>query len=142
MEDYLYNLSNKSNNILEIRNSEFSNMFKNKQLKKDSILALPSLLEKVMKNKISKFDLIIINDDKSFEKLILEFFYSDNILKIDGIIILTNINKKPMKSVYNYLNKNYIHYKNEIILDNAIFTKQNQYIQKISKWYFFEDFSV
>ena len=89
-------------------------------IKKPSFIYLPQLLEKfVGRTKFRKrvflpnyerLDLCFINKKDTFDRLLLDFVYCDLLLKVDGYIILENLETDAMKELKNYLDSNYIHY--------------------------------
>lgn len=73
--------------------------------------ALPHMLINMNKNKVEKFDLILIDGDHRFDYTLLDFMYSDMMLNVGGIILVDDIRHKSVRPVINYLERNYKHYK-------------------------------
>jgi predicted O-methyltransferase YrrM len=80
-------------------------------------LALPKLLREVDQNKVSKFDLILIDGNHLFDYTVLDFFYTVKLLNIGGMIVLDDIRHKNTGKAYKYIKTNY---KNLQEIKNAI----------------------
>ena len=76
-----------------------------KLLQKKSHEALPYLLEK---NK--RFDMIFIDGMHLFDYTLVDIFYSDLLLNINGYLLIDDINIPGLKKLVNYLKTNYNHY--------------------------------
>jgi predicted O-methyltransferase YrrM len=79
-------------------------------IEQPSYIALPKLLEQIIKNKIPKFHLIYIDGWHTFDYTLVDFFYADLILEINGIIILDDIKHEAVSKAFNFIVKNYPHY--------------------------------
>ena len=76
-------------------------------IEKKSYEALPELL----KNNKGLFDFIFIDGWHTFDYTLVDFFYSNLLLKINGIIIIDDAMHFGVSSFVKYLNKNYLFYK-------------------------------
>ncbi len=76
-------------------------------VEKDSFIALPEFLQK-KGNKY--FDFIYIDGFHTFDNTLLDFFYSDLLLKIGGIIIIGDALQAGVADLVKYINTNYFHY--------------------------------
>ncbi len=77
-------------------------------IEKKSYDALPELLNK---NKEKSFDFIFIDGFHTFDYTLIDFFYSDLLLKINGIIIIDDALHQGVRQCCEYLNKNFKHFK-------------------------------
>ena len=91
---------------------------KNAGLKKYSVVvekksydALPALLYLVNNGDIEKFDMIFIDGMHLFDYTLVDFFYSDLLLRKGGVIVVDDIAHSGSKYFYQYAIKNYKHYK-------------------------------
>jgi len=75
-----------------------------------SYRALPLLLEDVISGKIPKFHLIYIDGWHTFDYTLVDFFYADLLLEVNGIIVLDDIKHKPVTKCLKYIATNYPHY--------------------------------
>ena len=143
----LYILQNKNTNLLSIdpfqstqwnnsgieiiKNFKFEN--RHKLIEEKSYIALPELLKKE-----EKYDFIFIDGFHTFDYTLIDFFYSDKLLKINGIIIIDDILHNGVKKCINYINTNYEFYK---IIHSPITIGCYQKIKEDErKWNFHKDF--
>jgi predicted O-methyltransferase YrrM len=73
--------------------------------------ALPHMLINMQKSTLEKFDLIFIDGDHRFDYTLLDFMYSDMMLKVGGVILVDDVRHKSVRPVINYLERNYKHFK-------------------------------
>jgi predicted O-methyltransferase YrrM len=78
-----------------------------KLIQKKSYEALPLLLQKYGEE---SFDLIFIDGWHTFDYTLIDFFYADKLLKINGIIIIDDALHSGVKKCIDYLNTNYKFY--------------------------------
>jgi len=83
---------------------------RHKCIEKKSYEALPELLNKIKKDS-DKFDFIFIDGWHTFDYTLVDFFYSNLMLKIGGIIIVDDVLHLPVTECIEYLDKNYLFYK-------------------------------
>lgn len=76
-----------------------------------SYRALPKLLEDILQGNIGKFHLIYIDGWHTFDYTLVDFFFSDLILEVNGIIVLDDIKHAPVKKCLHYIETNYPNYK-------------------------------
>lgn len=76
-------------------------------IEKKSYVALPELLD----NNYSSFDFIFIDGWHTFDYTLVDFFYSNLLLKIGGIIMIDDALHNGVADCIKYLNKNYTFYK-------------------------------
>lgn len=104
-------------------------------------LALPKLVKEMDQNKISKFDLILIDGNHLFDYTVLDFFFTVKLLNIGGIIVLDDIKHKNTGKAYKYIKTNY---QNLQELKNAINHETQASFVKVSEdnrpWFFHMDF--
>jgi len=86
-----------------------------KIIQEKSYLALPKLLEKK-----EKFDLIYIDGWHTFDYTLLDFFFSDKLLKINGIIVIDDILHPGVRKCLNYIKNNYSHF---VLINNSMNTQ-------------------
>lgn len=79
-----------------------------KLIEKKSYEALPELLKKEGHN---SFDFIFIDGWHTFDYTLVDFFYADLLLKIDGIIIIDDALHSGVSKCVNYIDTNYNFYK-------------------------------
>ena len=97
------NQTSKWNN-LGVKLLKNNNLHKNHTLiKKKSYKVLPSLLE----NKQNTFDFIFINSINKSSNILLDFFYSDLLLKKNGIIIIDNVLHLNVNNFIKIIDTNY-----------------------------------
>ena len=97
------NQTSKWNN-LGVKLLKNNNLHKNHTLiKKKSYKVLPSLLE----NKQNTFDFIFINSINKSSNILLDFFYSDLLLKKNGIIIIDNVLHLTINNLIKIIDTNY-----------------------------------
>ena len=94
----------KNSGVEIVKNLEFDN--RHKLIEEKSYIVLPELLKKE-----EKYDFIFIDGFHTFDYTLLDFFYSDKLLKINGIIIIDDILHNGVKKCVNYINTNYEFYK-------------------------------
>lgn len=76
-----------------------------------SYRALPALFEDVRSGKIPKFHLIYIDGWHTFDYTLVDFFFADLLLEVNGVIVLDDIKHRPVQSCLRYIKANYLHYK-------------------------------
>ena len=95
---------------------------------------LPKLL-----NKKKKYELIFIDGWHTFDYCLIDFFYSDLMLKIGGVIVIDDVLHSGVKKVVAYIITNYKHY--ELIPTDVkticIFKKKKE---DDRDWFFHENF--
>ena len=79
-----------------------------KLVEKKSYVALPELLEK---HGDSTFDFIFIDGFHTFDTTLLDFFYSNLLLKVGGIIIIDDALHVGVSKCINYIDTNCNYYK-------------------------------
>ena len=79
-----------------------------KLIEKKSFEALPELLKKEGHN---SFDFIFIDGWHTFDYTLVDFFYADLLLKIDGIIVIDDALHSGVSKCVNYIDTNYNFYK-------------------------------
>jgi len=79
---------------------------KHKLIKKKSYEALPELLEEG-----EKYDFIFIDGWHTFDYTLLDFFYSDLLLKKGGVIVVDDVLHRGVAKFIRYILSNYTHYK-------------------------------
>lgn len=77
-----------------------------KLIEEKSFLAMPKLVEKKV-----LFDMIFIDGMHLFDYTVLDLFYADQLVKIGGFIVLDDIRHKGTGKAYEYVLKNYKHWK-------------------------------
>jgi predicted O-methyltransferase YrrM len=77
-----------------------------------------------------KFDLIFIDGMHLFDYTISDLYYANKLIKIGGIILLDDIVHKGVERAYNYVLKNYTHWK---LLDKSLGNKTTATFVKISE---------
>lgn len=80
-------------------------------IEKCSYTALPELLKEIEDKSRPKFNLIYIDGWHTFDYTLIDFFYSDLLLEINGVIALDDIRHKSVQQVLSYIKTNYPHYK-------------------------------
>ena len=86
-----------------------------------SYRALPLLLEDVLNGRIPRFHLIYIDGWHTFDYTLLDFFYADLLLEVNGVIVLDDIKHLPVKKTMKYIELNYPHY--EVIPVTPVFNR-------------------
>lgn len=76
-------------------------------IEEKSYIALPGLLRKYK----GQFDLIYIDGWHTFDYTLIDFFYSDKLLKVGGLIVIDDVKHKPVKKCVYYILSNYKHFK-------------------------------
>ncbi len=76
-------------------------------IQQPSHVALPKLVEKVKNGTIPKFQLIYIDGWHTFDYTLLDFFYSNLLLEIGGVIVLDDIKHKPVRKFHEYVKTNF-----------------------------------
>ena len=92
----------KNTGIELIKSCKFSS--RHTLIEKKSYEALPSLLGNF-------YDFIFIDGFHTFDYTLIDFFYSDLILNINGIIIIDDALHEGVKKCITYIETNYSHYK-------------------------------
>jgi predicted O-methyltransferase YrrM len=88
--------------------NEFNFNTRHKLYKLKSYVALPKLLKKKGNN---YFDFIFIDGFHTFDYTLIDFFYSNLLLKINGIIIIDDAMHSGVKKCVDYIISNYKFYK-------------------------------
>jgi predicted O-methyltransferase YrrM len=83
---------------------------RHKCIEKKSYEALPQLLQKCKKTS-DKFDFIFIDGWHTFDYTLVDFFYSNLLLRIDGMIIIDDALHAGVAKCVKYLDTNYLFYK-------------------------------
>jgi predicted O-methyltransferase YrrM len=118
----VYILKNKNTNLISIdpyQKEQWDNQAlkfikhlklddRHKLIEKKSYVALPDLLAKEGEK---SFEFIFIDGYHTFDYSLLDFFYSDLLLKKDGIIIIDDALHFPVSDCIKYIERNYKHYK-------------------------------
>lgn len=86
---------------------EFNYNSRHQLIEKKSYEALPTIL----KDHEASFDFIFIDGWHTFDYTLVDFFYSNLLLKINGIIMIDDALHKGVTDCIKYLNKNYLFYK-------------------------------
>ena len=121
----------KNSGIDIIKSFEFEN--RHTLIEDKSYIVLPELLKKD-----EKYDFIFIDGFHTFDYTLIDFFYADKLLKINGIIIIDDILHNGVKKCINYINTNYNSYKK---LQSPITVGCYQKIKKDNReWDFHKDF--
>ena len=124
------------NNIRKAGLSDYSILLEMK-----SYNALPELLKLLEKKEIEPFDCIFIDGMHLFDYTLIDFFYSDLLLRNGGVILLDDIKHSGSKVFYDYAIKNYKQYK----LINTISSDKMATFLKIKddnrEWNFHRDFN-
>jgi predicted O-methyltransferase YrrM len=94
-----------SNGVKLVKEFGFSD--RHELIEKKSYIALPELLT----DHESSFDFIFIDGWHTFDYTLLDFFYSNLLLKIGGFIMIDDALHNGVSSCMRYLNKNYLFYK-------------------------------
>jgi predicted O-methyltransferase YrrM len=84
-----------------------------------SYRALPKLLEDIIAGKIPKFHVIYIDGWHTFDYTLVDFFYADLILEVNGVIVLDDIKHIPVNKTLEYIKHNYPHY--EIVSKTPVY---------------------
>lgn len=79
---------------------------KHELIEKKSYEALPELLKKK-----EKYDMIFIDGWHTFDYTLVDFFYSDLLLKVKGIIIIDDALHSGVAKCVRYIQSNYHHYR-------------------------------
>lgn len=80
-------------------------------LEEKDYIILPKIINGILKNKAELFDFIIIDGDHRFDYTLLDFMYSDFILRKGGVILVDDVLHKSVQPVVRYIDKNYHHFK-------------------------------
>lgn len=80
-------------------------------VEKTSYRAMPAILEEVLRGEIPKFHLIYIDGWHTFDYTLVDFFYADLLLEVNGVIVLDDIRHTPVQKAMRYIQTNYPHYK-------------------------------
>ena len=94
----------KNSGVDIVKNLEFDN--RHTLIEDKSYVVLPELLKKE-----EKYDFIFIDGFHTFDYTLLDFFYADKLLKINGVIIIDDILHNGVKKCVDYINNNYGFYK-------------------------------
>jgi predicted O-methyltransferase YrrM len=76
-----------------------------------SYRALPALFSDILAGRRPRFDLIYIDGWHTFDYTLIDFFYADLLLEVNGMIVLDDIKHPPVKNLLAYVVKNYPHYR-------------------------------
>lgn len=95
-------------------------------LEMPSYRGLPRLLEQVLAGEQAPFHLIYIDGWHTFDYTLVDFFYADLLLQVNGIIVLDDVRHKPVRSCLNYLATNYSHY--ELVNETPCYNSNNERI--------------
>ena len=76
-----------------------------------SYRALPTLFSDVLAGRRPRFDLIYIDGWHTFDYTLVDFFYADLLLEVNGMVVLDDIKHPPVKKLLAYVVKNYPHYR-------------------------------
>ena len=76
-----------------------------------SYRAMPRLLEDVIAKNMPRFHLIYIDGWHTFDYTLVDFFYADLLLEVNGVIVLDDIMHSPVKKCLDYIVTNWPHYK-------------------------------
>lgn len=107
---------------------------KHSLIEKKSFVALPELL----KNNENKFDFIFIDGWHTFDYTLIDFFYSDLLLKTKGIIVIDDALHDGVKKVVKYIESNFKNYRKlNSPRTNAVFLKL---ADDSRNWNFHRDF--
>ena len=114
-----------------IKNFEFEK--RHSLIEDKSYIVLPELLKKN-----EEYDFIFIDGFHTFDYTLIDFFYADKLLKINGIIIIDDVLHNGVKKCVNYINTNYNSYKK---LQSPITVGCYQKIKEDNRqWDFHKDF--
>lgn len=92
-------------------------------IRQTSYRALPALYESVLLGTIPKFDMIYIDGWHTFDYTLLDFFYADLLLNVNGVIVLDDIRHIPVKACMEYIVANFKHY--ELVHETPVFNIKN-----------------
>ncbi len=81
-----------------------------KLMEEPSYSAMPKLLTSKIQG-ASSMDLIFIDGMHLFDYTLVDLFYTDLLLRIGGVVVLDDIRHKGVKQAYEYILKNYSHWK-------------------------------
>ena len=95
----------KNNGVKLLKNLKLNK--RHKCIEKKSYEALPELLKK---DGINQYDFIFIDGWHTFDYTLVDFFYSNLLLKVGGIIIIDDALHGGVSDCDKYLNKNYNFY--------------------------------
>lgn len=101
-----YQTSQWDNNGLKLL-TEFNFINRHKLYKETNYVALPKILEKYKEN---YFDFIFIDGFHTFDYTLFDFFYSNLLLKIGGIIIIDDALHYGVNKCIKYIETNYLYY--------------------------------
>jgi len=97
---------------------------RHKLYRKKPCFVLPHLLQK---NDYYYYDFIYINSFHTFDYSLINFFYSDLLLKINGFIIIDNVLDHGVAKCIKYIETNYLNYRKiDSPITIAVFTKNKQ----------------
>jgi predicted O-methyltransferase YrrM len=80
-------------------------------LEEPSYSALPKILNRKSGSGAGSIDLIFIDGMHLFDYTLVDLFYSDLLLRVGGVVVLDDIRHKGVKQAYEYVLKNYSHWK-------------------------------
>ena len=81
-------------------------------MEEPSYSAMPKLLKGSSKEKYKfSMDLIFIDGMHLFDYTLVDLFYADLLLRVGGVVVLDDIRHKGVKPAYDYILKNYSHWK-------------------------------
>jgi predicted O-methyltransferase YrrM len=120
--------------IIQIKKAKLNNLFNH--IESFSHLILPELITKG-----NKFDLIFIDGMHLFDYTLIDLFFADKLLDINGIIVLDDIKHPGVKKAFNFVLKNYVHWrlikKTNVNDTSATFIKTDD---DSRKWNFHKNF--
>jgi predicted O-methyltransferase YrrM len=100
---------------------EFKFINRHKLYEKKNFIALPQILQKKKNN---YFDFIFIDGFHTFDYTLLDFYYANLLLKINGIIIIDDALHSGVNKCIKYIETNYLFYKKqESPITIAVFKK-------------------
>ena len=68
---------------------------------------MPKLLIEIESGKCPRLDMVFIDGMHLFDYTLLDFFYADKMLNINGLIIIDDIRHAPVQKLIQYVKKNY-----------------------------------
>jgi predicted O-methyltransferase YrrM len=75
-----------------------------------SYRALPMLLEDVIAKRREPFEMIFIDGWHTFDYTLVDFFYADLLLAVNGVIVIDDIKHTPVKKTLAFITSNYPNY--------------------------------
>ena len=78
-------------------------------MEEPSYSAMPKILNR--KSGANSMDLIFIDGMHLFDYTLVDLFYADLLLRVGGVVVLDDIRHKGVKQSYEYILKNYSHWK-------------------------------